>query len=271
MSVKHPQEMQEQAREFWEQGFLVVRKAFTPEEMSVVRDVVRNHAEMSATADSAKAHSATGEGRPSFATLFVWNDTAGNDIFAKATRSHKIVDRLEAIFGDEVYVYHNKVALKYPGVVGFSYHQDYAYWYKMGNLFPDMASVFIAVDRATKANGCLKVIAGSHKLGRLDHVERGYGDSGVDPERLAQVLKVMPEVDLELESGDIALFHCNTLHASDDNRSADARLALLGCFNTRHNNPYLSVHGHPHWHKQEKVVDPITRGDMNNLPKFERG
>lgn len=256
-----------EARDFWERGYLVVRGAFARAEMEVVRAAIDGHPGMRAHAERARERSDAGA-RPSFATLWVWNDTGGSDVFAKAARSAKVVDRLERIFGDEVYGYHFKVALKYPGVVGFSYHQDYAYWYEMGNLFPDMASVFIAVDRATRDNGCLRVVEGSHRLGRIEHVHRGPGDSGADPERLEQVLRVLPEAVLELEQGDLVIFHCNTLHASDDNRSPDSRIALLGCFNTRHNSPYKSVHGHPSWHRQERITDPITRADLANLPEF---
>ena len=31
-----------------------------------------------------------------------------------------------------------------------------------------MGSVFLALDPATTANGCLTVLAGSHRMGRLD-------------------------------------------------------------------------------------------------------
>jgi ectoine hydroxylase len=258
----------EEADAFWKEGFVVLRGVFKREEMAVLKEIITRHAGMSAHAARAKERSA-GATRPSFETVYVWNDTARRDAFAKATRSHKIIDRLEAIFGDEVYVYHNKVALKYPGVVGFSHHQDYAYWYGMGNVFPDMATAYIAVDRATQANGCLKLVRGSHTLGRLDHVQRdGISDSGVDPERLAQVLKRMPEVPIELESGDAVIFHCNVLHASDDNRSNESRIGLLGCYNTRHNDPYKNTYGHPGWHAQEKLAEEITERDLDNLPDF---
>lgn len=257
-----------EADSFWKRGFIIVRGVFAKSEMAVLKDIIGRHAAMQAHAQRAKERSA-GATRPSFETVFVWNDTARRDAFAKATRSRKIIAPLEAIFGDEVYVYHNKVALKYPGVVGFSYHQDYAYWYQMGNLFPDMATAMIAVDRATRENGCLSLVEGSHQLGRIDHVYRdGISDSGVDPERLEQVLKVMPEVPIELEVGDVAIFHCNTLHASADNRSSDSRIGLLGCYNTRHNDPYKSAHGHPGWHPQEKIDEPITEADRDNLPDF---
>src|SRR5258706_14536716 len=145
-------QLQEEADGFWKRGFVVLRGVFARAEMAILKDIITRHADMQAFAARAKERSA-GNTRPSFETIFVWNDTARNDAFAKATRSRRIIDRLEAIFGDEVYVYHNKIALKYPGVVGFSHHQDYAYWYKMGNLYPDMATCFIAVDRATRRNG----------------------------------------------------------------------------------------------------------------------
>jgi ectoine hydroxylase len=161
------------------------------------------------------------------------------------------------------------VVLKYPGMVGFNHHQDYAYWYRMGNLFPDMASVFIAVDPATRENGCLKVIKGSHKLGRLDHVDVENPDNGVDPKRLHEVTQLLPEMTLEIDPGDMILFHCNTLHASDDNRSKDSRIALIGCYNTRHNSPRGVVSAHPLFHTQQGIREPITPADMDKLPAFD--
>jgi ectoine hydroxylase-related dioxygenase (phytanoyl-CoA dioxygenase family) len=257
--------------EFWRLGFVVVRGVFERAEMAVLKEIVDGNAAMASHAAKPEVH-VGGASRQSFNTLFVWNDTGGRDAFSKVTRSWRIVDRLQAYFRDEVYVYHNKVALKFPGVVGFSYHQDYAYWYQMGNLFPDMASAFVAIDPATMANGCLKVIAGSHRLGRLDHVQRGgIADSGVDPERLAQIQKVMPAYAIELGVGDMIIFHCNTLHGSDDNLSGESRIALLGCYNTKHNSPYKSVFGHPAYQSHERIGEPVTAADRDNLPDFTRG
>jgi hypothetical protein len=122
-------------RSFWKRGFVILRGVFTREEMGILKDIITRHADMQKFAERAKERSA-GTTRPSFETIYVWNDTARKDAFAKATRSRKITDRLEAIFDDEVYVYHNKIALKYPGVVGFSYHQDYWYWVPDGEPVP---------------------------------------------------------------------------------------------------------------------------------------
>ena len=34
---------------------------------------------------------------------------------------------------------------------------QYRYWYNNGCLFPDMGTVFIAIDKCDQENGCLKV------------------------------------------------------------------------------------------------------------------
>ena len=45
-----------------------------------------------------------------------------------------------------------------------------------------MGSVFIPVDKSTKENGCLKVLDGSHTMGRINHILEG-DQAGADPER----------------------------------------------------------------------------------------
>ena len=43
----------------------------------------------------------------------------------------------------------------------WEWHQDYGYWHNSGALLPDFASCWIAVDEATRENGCLKVVKGT--------------------------------------------------------------------------------------------------------------
>ena len=72
--------------------------------------------------------------------------------------------------GGEVYHYHSKLTMKRPGGGGrWEWHQDYGYWYQNGCLYPDMLSVAVALEPATRENGCMQLLAGSHKLGRLEH------------------------------------------------------------------------------------------------------
>src|SRR5438128_5928191 len=95
--------IRDDAEMFWKRGFVILRNVFTRAEMAILKDIITRHADMQSFAQRAKERS-VGETRPSFETIFVWNDTARSDAFAKATRSSKIIGRLEAIFGDAVYV-----------------------------------------------------------------------------------------------------------------------------------------------------------------------
>jgi ectoine hydroxylase len=140
--------------------------------------------------------------------------------------------------------------LKEPLIGGaWEWHQDYGYWYDNGCLYPDMASCLVAVDRATQENGCLQVVRGSHKLGRLEHGQTG-GQTGANLERVSAVLQRLELVYCELSPGDAVIFHGNTLHRSDQNKSQNSRWSLICCYNTRHNDPYFESK-HPNYEPLE--------------------
>ncbi|GFS22834.1 ectoine dioxygenase-like [Elysia marginata] len=79
-------------------------------------------------------------------------------------RCEKVVTTAEKLLGGEVYHYHTKLMMKEAYTGGAHvWHQDYGYWYKNGCLFPDMITVFIAIDKCWKENGCLQVADSSIK------------------------------------------------------------------------------------------------------------
>jgi len=80
-----------------------------------------------------------------------------------------VVDTLEDMLGAEVYHYHSNTAKEPFDGGAWEWHQDYGYWYHNGCLYPHMASVMVALDRADRSNGCLQVIRGSHHAGRINH------------------------------------------------------------------------------------------------------
>ena len=109
--------------------------------------------------------------------------------------------------------------------------QDYGYFYENGLLFPDCGSVSIPLDPTYRENGCLQIVPGSHKLGRLDHKRKGDLAS-VDTERLEEIFKVMGEpVMAETKRGDVLFFHSNLLHTSGPNISPGKRWNLVLAFN----------------------------------------
>src|SRR6516225_1432820 len=172
----------QQIEQFHRDGFVFVEKLFNDEELDLLRRIAR--------ADQQLTQKAAGrrDGQGGVVKLTVDNEV-GDDIYGAIVRSRRIVDSMEKLLGGEVYHYHHKMILKEPKVGGaWEWHQDYGYWYHNGCLSPDLASCMIAVDRATKANGCLQVLRGSHHLGRIDHGKIG-DQTGADLERVEVALK----------------------------------------------------------------------------------
>jgi ectoine hydroxylase-related dioxygenase (phytanoyl-CoA dioxygenase family) len=114
---------------------------------------------------------------------------------------------------------------KDTGTGGWEYHQDYGYHYNEF-FYPDFVSVMVALDPATRDNGCLRVVRGSHRLGRLEH--ESFGSQRIaNRERVAMALEEFEEVHCEMAAGSVLYFHGNTLHASNANLSDTSRWCLI--------------------------------------------
>ena len=241
----------EQVAAFHRDGYVLVEQLFDAEEMGLLRTIARADHKMVAEA----ASRADGEGG---AIRLVVENEVTDDIYGAIVRSRRIVEPIEQVLADEVYHYHHKMILKEPFVGGaWAWHQDYGYWYNNGCLFPDLASCMIAVDRATRANGCLQVVRGSHRLGRIDHGEVG-DQTGANLERVEAALERLELVHVELEPGSAIFFHSNLLHRSDQNKSPDPRWAFICCYNAKHNDPYKESR-HPRYTPLEKWPDERVR------------
>lgn len=242
----------EQTAAFRRDGFFVVPQLLDAEEVDLLSRTARADRELLSTA----ASRADGEGGA--IRLKVENELGDDDVYAAIVRSRRIVETVSALLEDEVYHYHHKLIFKEPFVGGaWAWHQDYGYWYHNGCLAPDLASCLIAVDRATRANGCLQVVPGSHRLGRIEHGPVGE-QTGADPERVAAILARLPLDYCELGPGDAIFFHSNLLHRSDQNRSPDPRWAFICCYNTRTNDPYKESR-HPRYSPLEIWPDERIR------------
>ena len=243
MSLLSPQQLSEYHRD----GYLCVRGLFDAEEIRLLGETARSHHALD------RAASSRDDGQGNHVRLTLWNHP-GDGVYGMFARCRRIVDRVEEILDDEVYHYHSKMILKDAKVGGaWAWHQDYGYWYQNGVLFPDLCSVMVAVDQATTDNGCLQVLKGSQRMGRVNHVLTG-DQAGADVERVEQAKQVCDLVYCEMAPGDALFFHPNLLHASDANRSDAARWALICCYNAKSNNPYKESH-HPRYTKLEKVED----------------
>jgi ectoine hydroxylase-related dioxygenase (phytanoyl-CoA dioxygenase family) len=238
---------------FSRDGYVMAPGLFDPEEMQGLLNYAKSDSSLAGEAYVRK-DAAGGQTK-----LALRNELADDSKYTAIVRSARIVNTMSALLGDEVYHYHHKMMLKEPRTGGaWEWHQDYGYWYSNGCLFPDMASCSIAVDRATRENGCLQVIRGSHRMGRVEHARSGE-QTGADAARVAAALERMELVYCEMEPGDALFFHGNLLHRSDQNTSDQPRWSLICCYNTRHNDPYLTGGRHPNYTPLEVWSDERVR------------
>jgi ectoine hydroxylase len=222
----------EQVTAFHRDGFVIVPQLLNDEETGLLRDIARADREL----EGERSSRADGEGGA--VELVVRNELPTDSIYGAIVRNEQIVRRMEAVLDGEVYHYHHKMILKEPRIGGaWAWHQDYGYWYDNGCLFPLMASCMIAVDKATRENGCLQVLRESHQMGRVNHGPVGE-QTGADPERVAVACERLELIHCELEPGDAVFFHGNLLHRSDRNDSENPRWAFICCYNAALNNPY---------------------------------
>ena len=167
--------------------------------------------------------------------------TPGNDVFGYLTRSERMVHAVAQLLDSDAPVchFHSKLMQKEPKVGGaWEWHQDYGYWYKNQFLFPDqLLSVMVALTEATKENGCLQVIKGSHKLGRVNHGFAGE-QVGADMVMVNNALQTMELVYVALEPGDALFFHSNVLHRSEANLSDRPRWSIISCYCSQSNLAY---------------------------------
>ena len=109
------------------------------------------------------------------------------------------------------------------------WHQDNALW-RDGETGP--FNFWIAIDPATRANGCLQVIPGTHREPITPHVL--YEDS-IHPELPREAVAAMKDKHgqarhIELEPGDAVCWHSSLYHYSPPNPSPNSRIAVAGVY-----------------------------------------
>ncbi len=214
-------------------GFLIVPDVFSPDEVGAMLEAVETGQRVAQTTINPK----DSQGRMS--KLAIWFDL-GDDIWSAVSTSPRLVNAIRILLGEETAFFHGKVILKEARQGGaWEWHQDYGYWYNQGFAFPRLMSASIALDAATRENGCLEVLRASQRLGRVQHGQFGT-QTGIDPQRVKALEPLFEKVYCEMKPGAVLFFHCNLLHASGPNLSDKHRRSVIMCYNAL-TNPQLKL------------------------------
>jgi hypothetical protein len=212
----------EQIASFHQDGYLIVKSAFDQAAIDRLMKFAKVDPQLAA---EVKENQNYDDGAGGIGTRLVNRSGLSDDIYSAYGRSSRIVGRAEQLFGERLRHFYHLNMQKEPNTGGWQYHQDYGYHYREF-LYPRFVSVMLALNSATKENGCLRVVPGSNLLGRLEHQQSG-SQLITDPKRLAFVLEEMDEAYCELDPGDAMFFDGNILHASGPNVSDTPRWSMI--------------------------------------------
>lgn len=146
--------------------------------------------------------------------------------------NNTLLDVVEAILGNDILVYGTLVLAKQPHDLRYaSWHQDSFY---SGLHLTPSTSAWIALTPSNQANGCMRVIPGSHKLGALDH-ENVPDDPNLlnrRGERIKIEVDESKAVDVVLRPGQLSLHQSTIVHGSNPNTSDKPRIGFIVRFVT---------------------------------------
>ena len=233
-----------QKQQFEEQGYFIIPQVIAYDVALELRGVIKNTIlmpepdtkadadPMDPMGDTPAARAARFRKLGNFCSKspLIWYNVHGGEAMLQVA---------QYFLGDEVMLKFNSCFLK-PAKTGSAtpWHQDNGLW-RDGETEP--FNFWMALDPATKANGCLQTIPGSHKTEIVPHVL--YEDSihGELPrERVQDMIAKHGVHHIELEPGSVVCWHSNLWHYSPPNTSGQGRIAIAGVYT----NPNITTTRH---------------------------
>ena len=139
----------------------------------------------------------------------------------------RLTEPMQQIIGaDQLALWTAKLNLK-PAKEGsgFRWHQDSPYWIHDCDHVDQLPNVMVLLDEADASNGCLRVIQGSHKNGRLPGCDDGSQLQGffTHPSAFSEQDQVL----IEAPAGSVVFFDPHIIHGSQPNHSNAQRRAII--------------------------------------------
>ena len=167
-----------------------------------------------------------------------------------------LLDAVELILGSEVRLYPNYTARpKFPEWKGTEvlWHQDGGYTAPGSDEAAvktmHMVNVWTPLVPATVENGCMQFVPGTHTLGVVPHVKKEHYLE-IDPQHLDP--RRSDAIPIELDPGDIVLFHNLLFHCGLPNKAKTIRWSL----DWRYQNALESTQRRENGHIARSTANP---------------
>ena len=161
---------------------------------------------------------------------------ARSPLIMKWAKDWRLKQCLVQLLGESIYLsqaHHNCIMTKQPSFSSSTgWHRDSRYWnYER----PDLISAWLALGCETPENGCLKLLPGSHRWlvspTQLDSDQFFRTDLPENQQFLKQAISI------QLQAGDVLLFHSNLFHAAGCNQTTQTKYALVFTYHAGDNPP----------------------------------
>mgnify|MGYP001364082809 FL=1 len=170
-------------------------------------------------------------------------------------QSKILLDNVEKLIGPDIILHHSKLFLKPPGNgSAFPLHQDWSYFPTEKN---SMIAAVIHLSESDEEMGCMRIVPGSHRLGKIEKTDGHSFVKGVhDRYQLEDAEPII------VGPGDVVFFHCCSLHGSMQNVSKRPRKTVLVQLysgsdrvidGNRHTNVQLVLRGINHFATRSSV------------------
>ena len=217
-----------------EHGFVVLRKFFGSDELAPLIDrflaIVRGDCdvpeEMLVMKDVMVVKGAVDPDTVEMGVAKIQDFHNDPILFEQYSKNPRLLDLMEGLLGPDLEVIHTMLINKPPGVDGrHPLHQDLLY-------FPFRPADWIvgtstALEEVTRDNGCLEVIPGSHKMDLMEHENPDWEHLNIGYFGVKELEGEENRVHLEMDAGDIVLFHPQLVHGAGRNRTAGYRRTIL--------------------------------------------
>jgi phytanoyl-CoA hydroxylase len=231
-----------QIEQFNNDGYLVLRGMVTPVACELMLSVAREHLRgavppLEYEAEVGYAGAPKSFDEPGGKTVRRLRGAyRRHECFRLWAEDKRLVAGLTQLFGESIRLtlaHHNCVMTKHPDFgTATGWHRDIRYW---SFTKPDLISVWLALGTESEANGALKVIPGSHRMDikreQLDDLDFLRPDVAANQALFAQ------GIPLELEKGDVILFHSRLFHAAGRNASASVKNSVVFAYHGKSNTP----------------------------------
>jgi hypothetical protein len=138
--------------------------------------------------------------------------------------SDELIDLVEPVVGPDIGLWSTHFIAKQPRVgKATPWHEDSSYWNGRVSTMAGIVTIWLALDRATKDNGCMAVIPGTHNNGFSSYVpvdeSQNIFSSEIDPTEIDESKAVY----LELEPNHCSLHEGRIIHGAKANTSDSRR------------------------------------------------